>query len=412
MASKRNPSDPAGPSARQPKKPQTIELDATEVTADPAGASSSAASSDTPPPGVSSPSSKGEGIAWLPSGGSRSVVGPAAAGAAGMLLILALLWYSGFIGNGSNGSGALSSRLSAIEAQLRERTDRPAPSRNDSKALEDLAARLDRVEKTTFAPQSPLSDPALANRLTSAENATKAFADQIGSLNRRADDQANVVLELRNRVEAVQPIDKSEIEAMTNRIAALEKSAGTMESEIGKRATITSDRAVRLALATSALRAAVERGEPFAGELAAARPLASDNAFAALEPFAASGVPSNLALARELSALVPALRSAANSMPAEGGFFERMKNSASRLIRIRPADETSGDDPAAVITRIELKAASADVPGALADLAKLPAAVQTPAQTWIEKAQARIAAVQTSRQLAADAIGALGKATP
>jgi hypothetical protein len=195
-------------------------------------------------------------------------------------------------------------------------------------------------------------------------------------------------------------------------MAALERSAGAMESELGKRATLANDRATRLALATSALRSAVERGEPFTSELTAARPLAPENAFTSLEPFAASGVPNNATLARELSALVPALRATSNAMPVEGGFLDRIKSSASRLVRIRPAEESPSDDPTAVIARVEAKAARTDIAGALEDLAKLPPAVRTPAQAWIEKAQARIAAIQTSRQLAADAINALGKATP
>lgn len=401
MATKRNPSDPSGTGMRPPKKPQTIELEATDVTENSAGDSSSKKDSAA--------ASEKEGVTWLPPGNTGVLVAAGAVGIAGALLVSALFWMTADFGNGS---GALASRLSAIEAQLRDRVDRPAPARNDSRATEDLATRIERLEKSTAAPQPPLSDAALANRLASAENATKAFADNVGSLNARVEDLASAVRELRTRADAVQPIDKSEFEAMAARIAALEKSAGAMETEIGKRATLTSDRAVRLALATSALRAAVERGEPFAGELAAARPLAPDNTFAALEPFAASGVPGNAALAHELFALVPALRTAANTMPSEGGFFERMKSSASRLIRIRPVDEISSDDPAAVITRIELKANSADVPGALADLAKLPEQVRAPAQSWIDKAQARIAAIQTSRQIAADAIGALGKATP
>jgi hypothetical protein len=385
MASKRNPSDPAGPSAPKPKRPQTIELEASEVAAGPAHTSSPAHESTFEEDESSSPKA---GVAWLPPGNTGMLVAAAAVGIAGALLVSALFWVTA---HSSNAPEALASRLSSIEAQLRERVDRPAPARNDSKGTEELATRIERLEKSAFSPQPPSSDAAL---------------------NTRVDDLANAVRELHARADAMQPVDKSEFDALNNRIAALEKSAGTMETEIGKRATVASDRAVRLALATSALRAAVERGEPFSGELAAARPLASDNAFTALEPFATSGVPSNALLARELASLVPALRTAVNSMPVEGGFFERMKNNAGRLIRIRPVDEISGDDPAAVITRIELKAASADVAGALADIAKLPAPVQTPAQSWIDKAQARIAAIQSSRQIAADAIGALGKATP
>jgi hypothetical protein len=403
---KRNPSDTAGPGARQPRKPQTIEIEATDVSA----GASSAASVDAPLEDTAAPSER-DGIAWLPSGSRGPIIGAILLGVAGLLLALAMFWFSGVTGGGS---GASADRLAAIEAQLRELSGRPVSLRNsnDPKAVDDLSNRISRLENTASSTALPLSDPALANRLASAENATKAFADNIGALNSRTDDLAAAMRDLRNRMDATPPADKAEVEALSNRIAALEKSTGTFESELGKRATIASDRAVRLALATNALRTAVERGEPFTGELVAARPLAPDGALAGLEPFAAAGVPSNNALARELSALMPALRRAAEALPTEGGFFDRLKANALRLVRIRPADEIPGDEPAAIITRIDLKAAQADLAGALADLAKLPPPVRAPAQAWIDKAHARIAAVEASRQIAADAINALGKATP
>jgi hypothetical protein len=105
------------------------------------------------------------------------------------------------------------------------------------------------------------------------------------------------------------------------------------------------------------------------------------------------------------------LRNALDTRPVEGGFFARLKANASRLIRIRPVDDPGGDEPAALIARIELKAANADLAGALADLAKLPEPVRAPARPWIEKVQAREAAIETGRQLAADAIRAIGKVT-
>lgn len=394
MAGKRNPSDPAGPSARPPKKPQTIELAATEF------ASGSASPVGDAPPDGSSASPK-DGISWLPSGTNWALVGAGVLVSIGILVVLALFWFTGAIGNG----GASADRLAGIEAQLRELSMRPAGDRGDTKAMDELSARLARMEKAAAFPQASVSDAALASRLAAAENATKTFADDVGNLKQRIDELAALV-------RAMPTIDRAEIDALTNRIAALERSTGTMESELGKRATLASDRATRLALATAALRSAVERGEPFTAELAAARPLAAENALASLEPFAGTGVPSNATLARELSALVPALRGAANALPAEGGFLDRIKSSASRLVRIRPADESPSDDPGAIIARIDLKAARVDVAGALADLAKLPPAVRAPAQSWIEKAQARVAAVETSRQIAADAINALGKATP
>jgi hypothetical protein len=68
-----------------------------------------------------------------------------------------------------------------------------------------------------------------------------------------------------------------------------------------------------------------------------------------------------------------------------------------------------GDDPEAIISRIDAKAARSDIAGALADLAKLPANVRAPAEEWIKQAQAREAAVMSSRRFAGDALATLGK---
>ena len=293
MAGKRNPSDPAGPGARPPKKPQTIELEASEFASD-----STPSGSVNAPPGDSTGPAKDD-IARPRSGTNWPLIGAGLLGSIGIVLVWALFWFTGAIGNG----GASADRLAGIEAQLRELAARPAGERGDTKALDELSVRLTRVEKSAASPQAPISDAT-----------TKALSDDVGNLKQRVDDLAAVV-------RALPPaVDRTEIEALINRIVALEKSAGTMESELGKRATLASDRATRLALASSALRSAVERGEPFTSELAAARPLAPEDAFTSLEPFAGSGLPSNVSLARELSALVPALRSAANAMPVEGGF--------------------------------------------------------------------------------------------
>jgi hypothetical protein len=81
-------------------------------------------------------------------------------------------------------------------------------------------------------------------------------------------------------------------------------------------------------------------------------------------------------------------------------------------VRVRPLDEPAGDTPEAIVSRVEARVAQADVDNALAELAKLPASSRATAQAWIEKAQARQAALEASRRFAADALGALGQATP
>jgi hypothetical protein len=119
-------------------------------------------------------------------------------------------------------------------------------------------------------------------------------------------------------------------------------------------------------------------------------------------------LPSNSVLGRELGQLVPAMREAAGTaQPREGSFLERLQANAERLVRIRPLEEKPGDDTHAILSRIEIKAGNGDIPGALAELAKLPPEVRAPAQAWIAKAEARAKADAASRKLAADAFAAL-----
>ena len=185
----------------------------------------------------------------------------------------------------------MSPRLAAIEKQLNDLASRPAPASVDPKAVDDIAARLARLESAQAAPRAPVTDPVVLGRLNAAESAAKSLADNAAALSRRADALDAAIRDTNGR------IDK-----LTAALADVQTTA--------RAAAAGSDRASRLAVAASALRNAVEHGDPFAAELAIVKPLAPDaNAIALLEPFAASGVPGNAALGQELATIVrPLLR--------------------------------------------------------------------------------------------------------
>jgi len=63
------------------------------------------------------------------------------------------------------------------------------------------------------------------------------------------------------------------------------------------------------------------------------------------------------------------------------------------------------------VTRAEAKASHGDIAGALSELSQLPDAVRAPAQAWIRKAEAQVAALAAARKLADNTVGAL-KAAP
>jgi len=377
------------------------------------------AASDEPP----KPPPRKTSIAWLPPGIPWPLIG---AGAVGGAVVLVVLLLANLVPGRDPGASPLDARLARLEQQLRELAGRPGPATVDRRTIDDLAGRLARVEAALANPRPAAMDPAFANRLATLEGEVKAMAETVSIIGRRGDDIAVTAREARQRADATAAalaeltqkvtrlgapaVERRELDALVSRVDAIERGEKAVEAELARRSADGSDRPLRLAVVAATLKGAVERGDPFAAELTSAKSLAADpKVLAPLEPFAASGVPTAAALARELSALAPALYQAAGTPAREGGFLDRLQASAEKLVRIRPVEEIAGSDPAAIISRVEVRAAQADLAGALAELAALPAAARAPAEPWIKKAQARAAAVDASRRFAADALAALGK---
>ena len=324
-------------------------------------------------------------------------------------LVLAAVGIAALVISRDNGVSALDARLAGAERVVRELASRAPPAAADPKALEELTRRVAKLEASAT-PPTAASDPALAARIAALETEIRAMAATLGSVGRRDEEVLTVARDARARADAsaaafaelAQKISaataaRSELEALANRVTAVERSEKAAES---------GDRAVRLALAATALNTAVERGDAFAAELAAAKALGADaKLVAALEPFARSGVPVAAALARQFSELAPSLQGS----EAREGVLARLQVNAEKLVRIRRVDEPAGNDAAAIVARAEAKASRSDIAGAVSELAQLPPDARAPAEAWIKSAQARIAAIDASRRLAADAMSGLAK---
>jgi hypothetical protein len=353
------------------------------------------------------------------------------AGAAVLALLLLALWGGGaFRSDDPNAA-----RLARLELQVRDLANRPQPPAPDLRALNDLATRvaaseqalgrvvdldgrLIKAEAVISAARVAQPDPGLLARVTAIEAAGGQLAalrqgiDTASAAARDAKGRADAAFELAQKAPAQAPtVTPAELQALTARVTALEQAAKSLEGKVA--VTAGADRAGRLAFMAVALRGAVERGEPFAPELSAVKPLMPDAAaLAALEPFAATGVPRTPALARELSQITGPMLTAAGGAPRGEGLLDRVQQNAERLVRIRPISETPGDDAATIVARAEAKASRGDLGGAASELGALPPAVRAPAEAWIKKAQAQMAALAAARKLADDAIGTLAKAVP
>jgi len=412
MADKRT--TPETPAGAQPDAPQdagsgprrkkraapTIDLTATEM---PSPEAASPPQSDPPPAPAQEPPAEAR------SGGPISVATLAAGvtGAATVMLVLVALWLTGL-----------------LPVRTVVSTDTGAQVSVDTKAIDALTQRVNKIEGTIS--KLPAGDAGVAERLDAADSAMKSLGIALTALNRRSDDTAATASQAGERADAAvkavtdlrasvqdaaknssSGISPADLDALQKRMAALEQSAKAARDDIAKASS--TDIAARLALSAAGLRDAVASGVPFTAELAQAKSLgADDKILAPLAPFAATGVPTPPALAQELRALLPAMLKISGAQAPEGGFLERLQANAGKLVRVRPVDAPPGDDPSAVLARLEIDAAKADIAAALADLGKLADATRAPAQAWIERAKVRQAALAAVRLYAADSARALG----
>jgi hypothetical protein len=374
-------------------RPPTIELKATEVGVD----KPEAAPQPDTDGAAAGPETKTSSA--QPSTGSKasSALIAALAGIAGGVIAAVVigsgLWFAGYI----------PSRPPAAT---------PSAAKPDDPRVADLSARLAKIEGAQQAQPQP--DPALASRIGAVEAATKSLNDRMADAAgaaQKAQAQAAAAADAAKSTQNAAA--RSDLDALNARVAALDGAVKKLADDVTHQPRSADDRAARLTIAAEALRAAVERGAPFQAELAAVKSLDVDqNATASLEPFAATGVPSAAALAHELEVLAPTLQQAAEPASDNSTFLGRLKTNAQHLVSITPVDAPVGDDPASVATRIAVDAAHADIAAALADIAKLPGAAKPLAAAWVQKAQAREAAIAASRTLAADALAALAKPNP
>jgi hypothetical protein len=465
MADDKRPSGPPGGKRRRP--PTTIDLRATEIASEPVTSTEPVDNPVETPQAEPQPAAAGMGAEagseppprpagagwrdWLDVAALNArmsalrediagrtnwrLIAAGGAGAAAMLVVFLALWGVGAFNRRDDLTVMLAARLAMMEPQVRELANRPQPAGLDQRALADLAARVGaaeqamgrlsdvdqriaKAEAAATAPRPAPPDQILIARVTALEAAVRPLADLRQGLDaataaaRDAKSRADAAFDAAQKAPAPQTpaVAPVEMEALSARVTALEQAEKAAAQKLAVSAG--ADRAGRFALVAVQLRGAVERGEPFAQELAAVKPLAGDAAaLGALEPFAATGVPRSAALARELSQLTGAMLNATGA-PREGGILDRIQQNAERLVRIRPINETPGDDPATVVARAEVKAAHGDLAGAVGELSALPPGVRAPAEAWMRQAQAQIAALAAARSLADNAIAALAKAAP
>ena len=371
--------EPSPDSGRAKREPPTIDLEASEIsgeTRNPGGEAQPEPIAEPPAAAISPPISAPISP-WVIA---------ATSGAVAASLVIGVAWMLGW---------------PAVPAT-------PAAPQVNAAAVDDLAARVAGVESKTSKPAAP--DPALAGRIEALEKSSAALRSELASLRAQSEKFAAAVNDVKSAPrENSPPLDLS---AINERIAGLERATRAQTAEIAQESAKPADAApLRRVVAAALLDVMVRIGDPYPAALAAAKSL-SDNpdALKPLDGFAAKGVPNPASLCRELLTLVPKL---SPPMPENSttGLVDRLQAGAAKLVRIERTD-AAGTDRGAVVARVTAAAVRNDFAEARRELKTLEPADRAPAQAWLDKADARDAALAASRQFATEAMATLAKPAP
>jgi hypothetical protein len=403
---------PAEESGRTKRPPPTIDLEATEVSeqkAPEAAATEAEASAAPVEPGSGSPphATQSSETPAQPQpeaaperaeptrnrSGSPWIVAPLS-GAVAAAAVVAIGFAMGW-----------------VPAESPSRAQQP-----NAATIEDLTARLTSLEARAGRPPAVAGpDQTAVARVDALEKSLATVRGEVTSVRAQSDKLATAVSEVKAQPAA--PASAPDLSEINERIARIEQTSRALSAQIAKDgekiadAKPADDLALRRVVAASLLDLAVRHGDPYAALLTTAKTLApSADALKPLETFAATGVPSPAALNRDLLTLVPKLSPPAAESPTTGSsIVDRLQAGAAKLVRIERTD-TAGTDRGAIVSRVTAAALRNDFTEARRELNALAPADRAAAQGWLDKADARDAALAASRHFADEAMVSL--ATP
>jgi hypothetical protein len=379
-----SPEDPAPStdSGRAKRAPPTIDLEASEISSETRNAGA-----DAPPEPQSEP--EPERITSEPSAPISPWVIAPVSGAAAAALVIGVGWILGW---------------PAVPAT-------PTAPQVNAAVIDDLVARIASVEsKTSKPPAAP--DAGATARIDALEKSQTALRGELAAVRAQSEKLAAAVNDVKSQPDQSSP--PPDMSAINERIAGLERAIRAQTSEITQEnAKPADDMPLRRAVAAALLDVHVRTGEPYPATLAAAKSLADNaDALKPLDGFADKGVPNPAALSRELLALVPKLSPPAEVNSTTGtSLIDRLQAGAAKLVRIERTDAV-GNTSGAVVARVTAAALRNDLAEARRELNTLPPADRAPAQAWLDKADARDAALAASKKFAADAMAALARPAP
>ena len=339
-----------------------------------------------------------------------------AAGLAGGIVALAaggLLQFAGILGTpGQGGSttpavpAALEAEIAALKSEIEGLKAGAGNGGDVSGAVAGLSQGLDQVKADVASLRQTVESGGAGEGagLAALDAKIAQIETRISAIGPGADgarpEEIAAINETIAGVEALAKAAGDAGSAIEGRLGALEQGLSTLTAKVDSQAQQPK---VALAIAASALKAAIERGSPFQPELetlAAVAPQAPG--LAELRPYAEKGVATRADIIAETDAAANAMIAAANPPPANAGFFERLLSSAESLVAVRPIGAVEGPGVPETVARMEVALQAGDLAKAIAEFDTLPEPAKAAGAAFADKIRARL----TVEQLADQAIAA------
>lgn len=301
------------------------------------------------------------------------------------------------------GAGALTASVSEQAARLGEAR----------KSLDALTARLTGYEdfgKTVdvlFARVATFDD---LRRNINIANQQLAVLDQLKTIvnGNRASLEA-VVGKLEAMAGKVEGVDALAVAVKVASLKAASFDARVNEIDANARKALDTRTDAVFALSLAGLKAAVDSGRPFSGELSTVKATGREpGALTLLEARAAQGIPNEAALIAAFKTAASKMLQAAAPPPADG-VFNKLLASAGGSVSVRRVGDTAGEGPDAILARVEARLAGRDLAGALDAWRELPEPARAVSASWASDVEARVAADKSISTVTANAIARLAE---
>jgi hypothetical protein len=194
-----------------------------------------------------------------------------------------------------------------------------------------------------------------------------------------------------DRIAALETGIKAATEAVAAGGARLDTLEQTVASLAGKVDSAASQPKIALSIASSALKAAIDRGQPFAAELDTLAAISPNlPQLAALRTHAEAGVATRDDLIAEMDTAANAMIEASKPVDPDAGYFDQLLESAASLVTVRPVGAVPGEGVPETVARMEAAVKAGDLAKATAEYETLPDTAKAAGHDFAGKIKARL----------------------